>query len=178
VWFQILRSAQNDNYGTALAKDRMADDLLHVLGRVTSGVYILTIGQGDRSTGMLASWVMQAGFEPPMVTIAVRKGRYVAEWLAEGQPFVLNVVGEGQKHLLRHFGKGFEPGEPAFDGVEVRTAANGVPLLTESLGYIECEPASHVDSGDHQIFLAHVTAGAMLSDLAPMVHIRKTGAHY
>ena len=178
MWFQILRSAQNDNYGTALQKDRMADDLLHALGRVTSGIYILTIGQGDRSTGMLASWVMQAGFEPPMVTIAVRKGRYVAEWLAEGQPFVLNVVGEGQKQLLRHFAKGFEPGEPAFDGVDVRAAANGVPLLAESLGYIECEPASQIDSGDHQILLAHVTAGAMLSELAPMVHIRKTGAHY
>jgi flavin reductase (DIM6/NTAB) family NADH-FMN oxidoreductase RutF len=156
----------------------MTDDLLHALGRVTSGIYILTIGQGDRATGMLASWVMQAGFEPPMVTVAVRKGRYVAEWLAAGEPFVLNVVGEGQKHLLRHFGRGFEPGEPAFDGVEVRSASNGVPLLAESLSFLECLPASHVDSGDHHVFLANVTAGAMLSELSPMVHIRKTGAHY
>jgi flavin reductase (DIM6/NTAB) family NADH-FMN oxidoreductase RutF len=156
----------------------MPEDLLLALGRVTSGVYILTIGQGDRATGMLASWVMQAGFEPPMVTVAVRKGRYVAEWLAEGEPFVLNVVGEGQKHLLRHFGKGFEPGEPAFEGVEAPTASNGAPQLAEALGYLECEPASHVDSGDHQIFLAKVTAGGLLSETSPMVHIRKTGAHY
>ena len=67
------------------------------------------IGQGDRATGMLASWVMQAGFEPPMVTVAVRQGRYVADWLAAGEPFVLNVVGDEQKHWLKHFGKGFEP---------------------------------------------------------------------
>ncbi len=156
----------------------MTDDLLLPMGRVTSGIYILTIGQGDRATGMLASWVMQAGFEPPMVTVAVRKGRYVAEWLAAGEPFVLNVVGEAQKHLLRHFGKGFEPGEPAFEGVETRIADNGVPALADSLGYLQCEPVSHVDSGDHHIFLAKVTAGAMLSDASPMVHIRKTGAHY
>ena len=156
----------------------MAEDLFLPLGRVTSGIYILTIGQGELATGMLASWVMQAGFEPPMVTVAVRQGRYVAEWLAEGQPFVLNVVGEGQKHWLKHFGRGFEPGEPAFERVASRNAANGVPLLSDALGYLECEPASHVESGDHRIFLATVTAGELLNDAAPMVHIRKTGAHY
>ena len=156
----------------------MSDDPLLPLGRVTSGIYILTIGKVEQATGMLASWVMQAGFEPPMVTVAVRKGRYVADWLAEGQPFVLNVVGEGQKHWLRHFGKGFEPGEPAFEGVETRVASNDAPLLAEAVGHLECEPVSRVDSGDHHIFLAKVTAGSMLSEVAPMVHIRKTGAHY
>ena len=44
-----------------------------VLGRVPSGIFILTVGTGDRATGMLASWVMQAGFEPPMVTVAVKQ---------------------------------------------------------------------------------------------------------
>jgi flavin reductase (DIM6/NTAB) family NADH-FMN oxidoreductase RutF len=156
----------------------MPDDPLILLGRVTSGIYILTIGRGAPATGMLASWVMQAGFEPPMVTVAVRRGRYVEEWLAAGEPFVLNIVGEGQKHLLKHFGKGFEPGEPAFEGLEVETGANGVSFLREAVGYFECEPTSHVDSGDHRIFLARVTAGELLADAAPMVHIRKSGAHY
>ena len=156
----------------------MSSDLYPVLGRVTSGIYILTIGQGDRATGMLASWVMQAGFEPPMITVAVRQGRYVAEWLAAGEPFVLNVVSDGQKHWLKHFGKGFEPGEPAFTGLEVHPGANGVSVLGEALGYLECEPTSHLDSGEHRIFLAKITAGKMQHDASPMVHIRKSGAHY
>jgi flavin reductase (DIM6/NTAB) family NADH-FMN oxidoreductase RutF len=148
------------------------------LGRVTSGVYILTIGRGERATGMLASWVMQAGFEPPMVTVAVKQGRYVAEWLTAGEPFVLNVVAEGQKHLLKHFGRGFEPGQPAFDGLEVQVASNGVPALGEAVGRLECRPTSHLDAGDHRLFLATVTAGSLISGDAPMVHVRKTGAHY
>jgi flavin reductase (DIM6/NTAB) family NADH-FMN oxidoreductase RutF len=156
----------------------MPDDPLILLGRVTSGIYILTIGSKDRATGMLASWVMQAGFEPPMVTVAVRQGRYVAEWLTAGEPFVLNIVSEGQKHLLKHFGKGFEPGEPAFNGLDVKPVANGVPMLIDSLGYLECEPTSHIDSGEHRIFLARISGGDLLSDAAPMVHIRKNGAHY
>jgi flavin reductase (DIM6/NTAB) family NADH-FMN oxidoreductase RutF len=156
----------------------MPDDHNPALGRVASGIYILTIGQDDAATGMLASWVMQAGFEPPMVTVAVRQGRYVAEWLAGGQPFVLNIVGDHQKHWLKHFGKGFEPGEPAFAGMEIHTGENGVPVLSEALGYLECEPASHVDSADHHIFLARITAGKVQHDASPLVHIRKTGVHY
>jgi flavin reductase (DIM6/NTAB) family NADH-FMN oxidoreductase RutF len=122
---------------------------------------------------------MQAGFEPPMVSVAVKLGRYVCDWLTEGQPFVLNVVGEGQKELLRHFYKGFEPGAPAFEGLDVTHCARGVPVLRDSLGHLECEPAGHVDSGDHRIFLAKVVRGRMMKeDAKPMVHVRNSGARY
>ncbi len=150
-----------------------------VIGQIPSGIFILTIGTGARSTGMLASWVMQAGFEPPMVSVAVKQGRYVCDWLSEGQPFVLNVVRDGQKELLRHFGKGFDPGVAAFDGLDITHCARGVPILKESLGHLECEPAGHVDSGDHRIFLAKVVRGKTNDDEAkPMVHIRNSGARY
>jgi len=145
---------------------------------VTSGIYILTAGTGDRATGMLTSWVMQAGFEPPMVTVAVKQGRYITEWLAAGEPFVLNVVGESQTSLFSHFGKGFEPEEPAFDGLAVHTCPRGVPILDEAVGHLECEPAEHLDSGDHRIFLARVVRGSFLDDKKPYIHIRKSGANY
>ena len=128
---------------------------------------------------MLASWVMQAGFEPPMVSVAVKQGRYVCDWLTAGQPFVLNLVGEAQTNLLKHFGKGFEPGAPAFEGLAITHCARGVPILNDALGHLECEPVRHVDSGDHRIFLAKVVRGKLLdADAKPMVHIRKSGANY
>ena len=94
-----------------------------VLGRVPSGIFILTVGSGPRATGMLSSWVMQAGFEPPMISVGVKLGRYVCDWLTEGQPFVLNLVGESQTDLLKHFGKGFEPDAPAFEGLAITHCA-------------------------------------------------------
>lgn len=148
------------------------------LGRVPSGIFILTVGAGDRSTGMLASWVMQAGFEPPTISVAVKKGRYVCDWLTEEQPFVLNMVGEDQKQFLKHFAKGFEPDAPAFEGMPTQACRTGVPMLTDALGHLECEPAGHVDSGDHRVFLARVVRGGMNGDSQPMVHIRKSGGRY
>jgi flavin reductase (DIM6/NTAB) family NADH-FMN oxidoreductase RutF len=150
-----------------------------VLGRVPSGIYILTIGTGQQATGMVGSWVMQAGFEPPMVSVAVKLGREVCDWLTQHQPFVLNLIGEDQKHLLRHFQKNFQPGEPVFNGLAVTQAADGVPILDDALGYLECQPVSHIDSGDHRVFLAKVVRGGLhRADTKPMIHIRKSGTRY
>ena len=148
------------------------------LGRIASGIFILTAGTGERATGMLASWVMQAGFEPPSVSVAIKLGRYVCDWLTAGEPFVLNIVADKRPELLKHFSKGFEPGAPAFEGLTIRHCARGVPILEDCLGYLECESTGHVDSGDHRVFLARVVRGAILSDTEPMVHVRKSGSGY
>jgi flavin reductase (DIM6/NTAB) family NADH-FMN oxidoreductase RutF len=150
-----------------------------VLGRVPSGIFILTVGTGPRATGMLSSWVMQAGFEPPMVSVAVKLGRYVCDCLTQGQPFVLNLIGHSQSRLMKHFAKGFEPSEPAFEGLDITHCARGVPILQDALGHLECEPVSHIDSGDHRVFLAKAVRGKLRdAHQKPRVHIRKSGAKY
>ena len=151
---------------------------LPVLGRVPSGLFVLAARQGEEETGMLASWVMQAGFEPPMVSVAVRKDRYVADWLTAGTPFVLNILAQEQKSLLAHFGRGFAPGEPAFNGLSLQRTGHGLAVLIGALGHLECVPHSHLDSSDHRIFLAEVTGGSLQAEGHPAVHVRKTGAHY
>lgn len=149
-----------------------------ILGRIPSGIFILTVRHEEQETGMLASWVQQAGFTPPSVTVAVKQGRYVADWLTAGAPFVLNVVATDQKSLLSHFGRGFDPGQPAFEGLSMARCPRGVPILEGTVGHLECKISGHVDAGDHRLFLAEVTGGKLERDDAPMVHIRKSGANY
>jgi flavin reductase (DIM6/NTAB) family NADH-FMN oxidoreductase RutF len=153
-------------------------NLAAVLGRVPSGIFILTVRHGGLETGMLSSWVMQAAFDPPMVTVAVNRSRYIADWLDAGAAFVLNLVGEGQKALLKHFGHGFPPDQPAFEGLDIARSPGGVPILAAALGYLECVPKSHIDSADHRVYLAEVRHGELFHDNPPMIHIRKSGLHY
>ncbi len=158
--------------------DAVTESVSSILGRIPSGIYVLTARSGEQETGMLASWVMQAGFEPPMVSVAVRKERYVADWLRAGLPFVLNVVPEGQRKTLRHFSRGFAPGEPAFEGIDVARTPQGLVVLGGAVGHLECEPAGCIDSADHHVFLARVTGGRLASEDRPMVHVRKNGLRY
>jgi len=158
--------------------DPVIEAISSVLGRIPSGVFILTARHGEQETGMLASWVMQAGFDPPMVSVAIRHGRYLADWLRSGTPFVLNILSEGQAKTLRHFGRGFAPGEEAFDGIDLRRTPEGLPVLASAIGHLVCEPTGSIDSGDHHVFLARVTSGSLASAAKPMVHVRKTGMKY
>jgi flavin reductase (DIM6/NTAB) family NADH-FMN oxidoreductase RutF len=153
--------------------------LSQALGRIPSGLYILTVRHGERATGMLASWVQQAGFEPPMVTVAVRRDRYVGDWIDASGRFTLNQLATGSKALIRHFGRGFEPDDDAFGDLALRDEAQGGPVLAAAMAYLDAEVAGQVVGGDHRIFLGRVVAGALLHPEAePLVHVRANGFHY
>lgn len=153
-----------------------------VLGRIPSGIFILSARneRGDE-TGMLASWVQQAGFDPPSVTLAVNKQRYLHDWLVPGAMLGLSVVGETQKQFLGHFGKGFEPGAPAFQGLAVERTPADLPVLADALGWLEGSVHAAVDAGDHTVVVVRLTAAGAGDELAtqkPYVHIRKSGLGY
>lgn len=158
------------------------ETLASVLGLVPSGLFILTAGDGEgRETGMLASWVMQAAFDPPSLTMAVNRKRYLTEWLSKSPQVVLNLLGEKQTDMLKHFGRGFEPDADAFEGLATTQAANGVTALSDCLGYLAGRVTDTLAAGDHLVYLVEVTDaahGSRFGEETPYVHIRKDGLKY
>jgi flavin reductase (DIM6/NTAB) family NADH-FMN oxidoreductase RutF len=134
-----------------------------------------------RETGLVASWVQQAAFNPPMITVAVNKKRYLNDWLDEAPRLAVSVLGESQRDLLKHFAAGFSPDESAFQGVEIIRGRTGVPVLAQAIGYVEGDVVGQLACGDHTVYLVRIVGGGTAGALAhekPMVHIRKSGFHY
>lgn len=154
------------------------NSLAAALGRIASGLFVLTVRHGQQETGMLASWVQQCSFDPPQVSVALRKGRDVLDWLAEGASFVINILPEGAKGLISHFGKGFELKEPAFEGLEVSRVHGTAPVLLASHAYLACQVVNRLDAGDHVLVIGRAVAGAVLHEGKPTVHVRKNGLKY
>ena len=158
------------------------EEIGRVLGRIPSGVFILTAIDGEgQETGMLCSWVQQASFSPPQITVAVRRERYLNTWLAETHKAAVSLVAEGEKKLLGHFGKGFEMGVPAFEGIGVEHGVTGVPVLSQAMGYLEGHVVGQLPAGDHTIYLLEIVAAGgsdTLQEQKPMVHVRKNGFNY
>jgi flavin reductase (DIM6/NTAB) family NADH-FMN oxidoreductase RutF len=152
--------------------------LAGALGRLASGLFILTARKGDSETGMLASWVQQCSFEPPQVTIAVKPGREIAGWLTPDAGFTLNILDDTQTDMIVHFGKGFKAGESAFHGLDLERLDCSGPVLREALAFLECRVVARFPAGDHDLVIGRVVRGEMLNEGHPMVHVRKSGMHY
>ncbi|NJO72468.1 MAG: MBL fold metallo-hydrolase [Leptolyngbyaceae cyanobacterium RM1_406_9] len=184
--YQLCEEAGVD-LGQALTRDRTVQqiksidaDLEKALGRISSGLYIITAQKGDLTGAMLASWVMQASFKPLGFTIAVAKDRAIESLMQVGDRFVLNVLEEGNHSgLMKHFLKRFAPGADRFAGVKTYSAENGSPILAEALAYLECEVTSRMEQSDHWIVYSTVNAGRVSkADALTAVHHRKLGNYY
>jgi flavin reductase (DIM6/NTAB) family NADH-FMN oxidoreductase RutF len=149
------------------------------LGRLSSGLYIVTTGVGDQATGMLGSWVQQAGFEPPAVTVAMHKERGVTEAFRACGHFCISVLSPSSMHHCKHFGRGFDPDDKPFEGLDTTLAASGVPYLTDAHAYLACKIIGESTWSDHVIFCGEVVDGSCpdLEEL-PTTHVRKNGLSY
>jgi flavin reductase (DIM6/NTAB) family NADH-FMN oxidoreductase RutF len=152
--------------------------LAATIGRIPSGLFILSARRGQAETGVLTSWVQQCSFAPPQISVALQRDRPIIAWLTEGAPFTLNILDDSQTDMIAHFGRGFALDEPAFEGLEVERPESGAPVLQEALAYLQCRITGRCPVGDHELFLAEVLSGKVLNEGQPMIHIRKSGFHY
>lgn len=148
------------------------------LGRIPSGLFVVTWHEDGVDRSMLASWVIQAGFSPPSVALAVAPTRDLLAAIDRGTPFVVNLLGESQRPLLSRFGKPSAPGEDPFAGLDVVRSPAGVLALCGGSGWLECRLTTRTGGGDHAVVVAEVTAGEAGPEGQPLVHVRKNGLRY
>ena len=163
-----------------MAVEGTSDRTSQAVGRVTGSLCVLTAKLGgDRRIGLLTSWVSQAAFSPPAITVAVPKEGFPEMLEEPGATFVINVLGQESKSLQRHFKKSPQPGVDRFEGIEADTAENGSPYLKSALAYIECCVKDRMDCGDHWLLYATTPTGQVLdASGVTFLNHRKSGDQY
>jgi flavorubredoxin/flavin reductase (DIM6/NTAB) family NADH-FMN oxidoreductase RutF len=177
---QAVKKAKKASIPKATVIEAKTDRVEQAVGRIVGSMTIVTTQQGDLSGAMLASWVSQATFNPPGLTIAVAKERAIESLMHKDGKFVLNILEQG-KHIpiMKQFLKPFAPGENRFVGINTEPAPNGCPILTDSLAYLECNVESRMECGDHWLIYATVNSGKVFNTTGvTAVHHRKSGSHY
>ncbi len=158
-------------------EESLKQQIAQPLGQIVSGCFVLTAAHGGKSTGILASWVQQAGFEPPAVTVAVKKNRPIRDLIEKSGHFVLNTIGEDSAAVFKRFAKGFDTDDAAFDGLTTRTAPTGV-IIDDCLAHLGCRVTGQIDVGDHVVYLGQIIAGSQHREAKPRVHCRNNGLSY
>jgi flavin reductase (DIM6/NTAB) family NADH-FMN oxidoreductase RutF len=161
----------------------MTDDAKHsigkALGRVPSGVYILTVAHAGETSALLASWVQQAAFAPPALMIAMAKERPARRLIAAGGAIAISVLAKGDTNLMKKYARGIPEGEDPFAGIATGTTPGGAIYLADALAWLECRQLKACDfGGDHDIYVVEIVAGELLKDEPSFTHTRGNGFHY
>ena len=144
----------------------MKAEWITAFGKMTYGIYVLTSCHQQQINGMIASWVSQVSYDPPLITAAVHTHRYSHELIEKGGSFVLHVLAKSQTNFLSRF-KGRDP-EAKFSALKWTPGQSGCPILSECLAYLECELRTHYRPGDHTLFIGEVIDAGVLAKGFPL----------
>lgn len=148
------------------------------LGKIPSGLFIITTVLDGRKEGYLGSWVQQISFAPLLISLAIKPGRPCHAAIKAHGRFSLHVVGQNNGGLMKPFWTAKEGVDP-FTGLEHSLTSRGNVLLGNALAILECETRGSATPGDHEIIFAEVVEARVLQpEDKPLTHVRKSGLSY
>ena len=130
-------------------------NLAQALAALTTGIYVLTVADGDRHHGMSSSWVAQVSGVPPLFSAAVDNGHFSRVIIERTGIFGMNVVSESGKVLEDYFysARARRPDNLSELEYELSPVLK-VPWLKLAMVSIEARVSSRCVAGDHTIFIA------------------------
>jgi flavorubredoxin/flavin reductase (DIM6/NTAB) family NADH-FMN oxidoreductase RutF len=174
---QALKKVRKVRTARQPVVETQSDRTGQAVGRIAGSLCVVTSREGEQHRGFLTSWVSQATFNPPGLTIAISADQSPS-LPQPGAAFVLNILKEG-RNLRRHFLKPASGSDDRFGDLMTHPAQNGCLVLDEALAYLECTVQERMECGDHWLLYATVDNGKVLEAIGvTAVQHRKTGMQY
>lgn len=149
-----------------------------MLRKIPHGLYVCGVKDGEELNGFTVSWLMQSSFKPPMVVNCVKQDSGSHAMLKKSGVFTISFLDSNQKEVAAKF---FKPqrrvGDKLADIDFTLGAETGCPILTDSLGYIECKVVGALEQSDHTVFLGEVIGAGIHREGAPLL-LENTGWQY
>ncbi len=124
-------------------------------------VWLVSAQAGTRRGGLIATFVSQASIVPelPRVLVSLSTQNFTHELVEESGAFALHLLAEEQFELLWRFGLESGRDHDKFAGLEVATSLTGSPLLSNTIGWLDCRVETKLDIGDRILYVAEVVEG-------------------
>jgi flavin reductase (DIM6/NTAB) family NADH-FMN oxidoreductase RutF len=146
-------------------------DVADLFRRVTTGVYVIGVAEGERRNAFTAAWLTQVSFDPLLLALSVNPEHASYSLLLGGGGFVVNVLRRDQLRLAEAFGTRSGRDQDKLAGIPWHPAPSGAPILTGALAWIDCRLHDRLRAGDHEIILARPVAGELVApEAAPLLY--------
>ncbi len=140
-----------------------------VMGSFAAGVTVVTtFGAEGQPVGLTATAFSSVSLLPPLALVCIDKKAESYLHFASAGIFAVNFLARGQEDVSQRFATS---GGDKFRGIEWQAGALGAPLLTGTVGRLECRIVHAYDGGDHTIYVGEIDS-ASVSDGEPLVYFR------
>jgi flavin reductase (DIM6/NTAB) family NADH-FMN oxidoreductase RutF len=153
----------------------MKSDMAALFRRITLGVYVIGVAGRSARDAFTAASVSQASYQPLTLSLAINPKHASYPLLQESGAFAVNVLGENQIELARHFGTAPPTGTDKMQGHAWRRGQLGAPLLESALAWFECRVVGEMPAGDHHLVLGRVVGGELRHPTVEPLHYARTG---
>ncbi|HEU20389.1 MAG TPA: flavin reductase [Deltaproteobacteria bacterium] len=153
----------------------MKEAYLKNMAHMTYGIYVLTARFENAINGMIASWVSQASYDPPLFMVAVHPDRYTHDLLTKSGYFALHILARDQKDLLHRF-KGPDT-RKKFASIAWEDGVTGCPVLTDCIGCMECRIIQSMAPGNHTLFIGEAVSAVFNDEQTPLCTLDYEGCY-
>jgi flavin reductase (DIM6/NTAB) family NADH-FMN oxidoreductase RutF len=162
------RARKTDNVADAISQA----DFRHVMGHYATGVTIVTtVDESGKPHGLTVNSFSSLSLDPPLVLWSLRGNSASLPVFREAKHFAINILSSQQEQLSRDFAKPID----RFAAAEWDEGLEHLPLIRDSLGWVECALHSELPGGDHSLFVGRVLR-ARATKKAPLLYWR--GAYF
>ena len=146
------------------------------LRMLSYGVYIITSKNDNDICASTVTWVSQMSFEPPLISVCIKKKSATYSMVKERKEFCLHLLGDNQKTLAASFFKHAVIEDGDLNGHPV-IFVNDLPVLIDAPAYLTCSVLEIINRGDHPLFLAEVKDAIVQKKMDPL-ELSQTGWSY
>jgi 3-hydroxy-9,10-secoandrosta-1,3,5(10)-triene-9,17-dione monooxygenase reductase component len=144
-------------------------DLRHIMGHYATGASIVTAMWHGEPQGMAVNSLTSVSLDPPLILFCPDKRSETWPAIRDAGHFVVNILAHDQDHVCRKFAK---KGVDRFAEISYWESANGVPVLHDTLAYLECRIEQVHDAGDHYVTIGKVLDLDLGDAARPLVFYR------
>ena len=149
-----MRAKRCERDDEAIGRARPAQEFRALIGMFATGVTVVTTMDQGMSYGTTASALSSVSLAPPTLLICMNRGSKTGHAITRSGHFAVNVLGEDQEVVARHFARTGSD----FSAYDTVRGWRGSPLLADALASFECRVTDAVEAGTHTVMIGVVEA--------------------
>ena len=146
-------------------------DLRNVMRYFASAVTVVTSAlDSGELFGLTVTAFTSVSLDPPLVLICIRNESTAKELFIKSKRYCVNILSESQKQIAETFSLAGEAGR--FQNLEFRLGKGGSPVISKTIGYIDCKIVEVIPGGDHTIFVGEAL-DVHAEDMPPLLYLNR-----